>query len=132
MLYTSDYFRIRVSEQIVEYVRSALAFDSLAAIEAEMSQVRDALATLRRARMGLLCDLRQVVGRNDPEFEAVFKKHRQWLQKGFLRVAVVVHSPTGMLHIQRLAAEDGDRHLRAFTDAEQGVAWLRDALVGIQ
>lgn len=127
-MYSSAYFSIRVENQVVEYVRSALAFASLEEIESEMNQVHRAMATLQRAKMGLLCDLRQVVGRNDPEFEVVFKKHRQTLQQGFFRVAVLVSSPTGMLHIQRLANEDGDRHLRAFTDADKAHSWLLHAL----
>ncbi|MGE0322778.1 MAG: hypothetical protein AB7K71_20940 [Polyangiaceae bacterium] len=127
-MYSSAYFSIRVENQVVEYVRSALAFASLEEIESEMNQVHRAMATLQRAKMGLLCDLRQVVGRNDPEFEVVFKKHRQTLQQGFFRVAVLVSSPTGMLHIQRLANEDGDRHLRAFTDVDKAHSWLLHAL----
>lgn len=131
MLHSSDYFRIRVANQVVEYVRSALAFESLGEIEEEMRRVHLAMANLHRAKMGLLCDLRQVVGRNDPEFEVVFKKHRQALQKGFFRVAVLVNSVTGMLHIQRLANEDGDRHLRAFTDSEKAMAWLQTSLQSV-
>ncbi len=131
MIYSSDYFRIRVVDQVVEYTRSALPFETIPAIEGEMARVHEAMSALPRAKMGLLCDLRQVVGRNDPEFEAVFKKHRQTLQKGFCRVAVVVSSPTGMLHIQRLASEDGDHHLRAFTAVEKATAWLQEALARV-
>lgn len=128
MIHSSEYFQIQVNDRVVQYVRSARPFESVEAIEAEMARVHHAMGTLQRAKLGLLCDLRQVVGRNDPEFEAVFKKHRKALQAGFRCVAVLVVSPTGMLHIQRLAGEDGDRHLRAFTDPEKALAWLRAAL----
>lgn len=131
MIHSSEYFQILISDRVIRYVRSAQPFESVEAIEAEMARVHHAMSALQRAKLGLLCDLRQVVGRNDPEFEAVFKKHRKTLQAGFLCVAVLVVSPTGMLHIQRLASEDGDRHLRAFTDPDKALAWLRSALDGL-
>ncbi len=123
LAFSNDFMTLSQTDDLVEFVRSSRAFVDLAEIERVMVPVHAAMSGLPRQQLGLLCDLRQVVGRNDDAFEAAFKPHRQRLQDGFARVAVLVATPAGVLHIQRLAAEDGDEHLRAFTERERAVAW---------
>lgn len=123
--FSNDYVSVTRSGQYVEYVRSARGFADLEEIERVMASVHAAMSGLKREQLGFLCDLRQVVGRNDAAFEAAFKPHRKRIQSGFQRVAVLVASPAGVLHIQRLAVEDGDNNLRAFTDRERAVAWAQ-------
>jgi hypothetical protein len=93
---------------------------------AEMfAPVDKALATLDRGRYGILIDVRTTPGRNDAEFEQRFAPVRQRLQRGFLRVAIVVKSTSGKLQSQRYARVDNIAS-NAFDDYAAAVKWLEE------
>jgi hypothetical protein len=61
--------------------------------------------------------------RNDAAFERAMAPFRKRMQLGFRRVAIVVASTIGRLHIQRLAVDDGIQ-LTAFVDPSEADAYL--------
>ena len=85
-----------------------------------------AIEGIDRQRYGLLIDVRAAPGRNDPDFEKQFEPHRQRMQRGFRRVAVVVKTVHGKLQVQRYAREDGIPNA-AFDDRAAAVKWLEES-----
>lgn len=84
------------------------------------------LDALGRRTLLLFFDSRQAVGRNDPEYENWFRPYRRDLVRDFYRVAVLVSTPTGRLHSQRLLGQDnrGER-CRVFDDEAAALEFLR-------
>jgi hypothetical protein len=85
-------------------------------------------AELRRAGVRrLLVDLRGgPPGRNDPEFEQASEKWRMSLAEDYERVAILVRTAAGRLHIQRLGREIG-RAPSIFMDEAEALAFLRSS-----
>lgn len=74
----------------------------------------------------LLIDLRQSVGRNDPEFEQRLVERRRELFRRFGRTAVLVRSAIGRLQVQRHIDEDGFSGVVAvFSSEPEALAWVR-------
>lgn len=110
---------------IVRVQRTEQAASSVDELVAAYAEVKGLLAKLDRSGFGLLMDIRQAPGRNDPEFEKAFAPIRAEILSGFPRVAVLVRSSIGTLQVQRHAREDGlESEVRPFTDEAQAVAWL--------
>jgi hypothetical protein len=84
-----------------------------------------AFSKIDRGRYGLLIDVRAAPGRNDPEFEQRFEPHRQSLQRGFSRVAIVVKSLSAKLQVQRYARIDKIAS-GAFDDYAAALQWLEE------
>ena len=100
--------------------RSHSALDEVGpAFEAIYEELRD----LDLPEQALLVDLRDVVGRNDPEFERVIAPHRRRLIQSFSRAAVLVRSSVGAMQLRRLFAEDGLK-IEVFGSEVEALAWL--------
>ena len=84
-----------------------------------------ALRGITREQYGLLIDVRAARGRNDAEFEKKFEPYRQSIQKGFLRVAIVVTTPHGKLQANRYAREDRLPN-SVFDDYDAALRWLEE------
>ncbi len=95
--------------------------DDLAPMFAATHEAAEALGD--KSEWRLLLDLRNATGRNDPNFEALVAPERSRLERGFLKVAVVVRSLVGRMQVERHAREDG-LNLRVFLDDGEAVAWL--------
>lgn len=122
----SSYFDVSSlpEPQVVKIVRTSEPFprgsSTLDPMFAEAHSVAD---SVDRSRWGLLLDLRNTVGRNDPDFEKLIAPHRAKLEHGFRKVAVVVRSQVGRLQVERHARDDGV-NLRVFLEEDEALAWL--------
>jgi hypothetical protein len=125
VLFQSEHalFEVDHGRRIVRYTRSAVPFATL----------DDATRTFRalgetksfdRSKYGLLSDVRNAPGRNDPAFEAAIMRHRNDLFEGFARRATLVRTMAGQLQVQRLAREQHAPELRVFHDEQEAIAYL--------
>jgi hypothetical protein len=92
---------------LVRSVRSDVPFPSIEALERSVGESIRTLDGIGRAGRVLMSDLRAISGRNDALFEETMKKLRPRLYGGFVRVAILVRSSVGALHIKRLVRGDG-------------------------
>jgi hypothetical protein len=86
------------------------------------SQLLRALA--RHAGKPLLLDLRLGRGNNNPDFERAMKEQTLRLRAVFGNTATLVRTSAGLLHVQRMARERGERAPRIFTDEAEAIANL--------
>jgi hypothetical protein len=120
---SNDWFRLAAEEGFVRITRLGTPPPppvELTALYAELT------AALRRCgARRLLLDLRAgPPGRNDPEFERASEKWRQTLAHDLERVAIVVRTAVGKLHVQRLGKEVGSAP-SIFMDEPEALAYLR-------
>ena len=92
---------------LVHLGRTTAPFDTILQMEQQYALVFAALDRIGRRGMRLLIDLRRAPGRNDPAFDLAMKRVRPKLFAGFTRVAILVQSTVGALHVTRHAREDG-------------------------
>lgn len=74
----------------------------------------------------LLMDMREALGRNDPDFEQSVGKFRHESARLFPRVVVLVASPVGVLQVNRLNQGVENRSLVTTSEAE-ALTWCRQA-----
>ena len=86
------------------------------------SQLLRALASY--AGKPLLLDLRPGRGNNSPDFERAMKEQSLRLRAVFSNTVTLVRTCTGLLHVQRMARERGERAPRIFTDEAEAIANL--------
>ncbi|MFO0575069.1 MAG: hypothetical protein U1A78_13860 [Polyangia bacterium] len=98
---------VEKGRSVVRLSRTTAPFDTIPQMEAQYALVFAALDRIGRRGMRLLIDLRRAPGRNDPAFDLAMKRVRPKLFAGFVRVAVLVQSTVGALHVTRHAREDG-------------------------
>ena len=115
------YFRVEpdAARKLVRVVRTATP------MPARTDDVRAAFASLLpqlTPHFGgrVLLDLRLGPGRNDPEFEAATRDLRTQILSRFARVAIVVRSAVGKLHVKRLSEGEG----QVFLDEEAALRHL--------
>jgi hypothetical protein len=125
-LLDTDYYLVeRVDAQgFVRVTRRVRPFESELEVENACNPVQRVLDAEVRTRCSLLVDTRIVVGRNDPASETMFAKHRRAMIVGFVRVALLVRTPAGLLHVQRLLANDR-ADARAFANEDEAVAFVK-------
>jgi hypothetical protein len=123
--YSDEYWRAEqlAGTSIIHVQRSAVPFPAPRIVEHALLALNRHLDTVDRSRHGVLVDIRNVAGRNDPEFENAFEPGRVRLQRGFHRVAVLVNSIAGQLQVQRHAIDDRSA-VRPFLDRAEAIAWL--------
>jgi hypothetical protein len=106
---------------IARFVRSSLAYASIADIEQEGLEVERALQKAGKIR--LLVDLRAVTPRNDPGFELAIAKFRSKLLGGEQKVVILVGTAMGALQVKRHMREDGFA-VEVFTQEEEALTFL--------
>ena len=119
IVHESSYYRVEVLAlaRVIKVTRLATPFGSQAAVNLACDPVQDALDAAGRRTHGLLIDTRLAIGNNDPDFEKWFEVHRRRMLLGFPRVALLVKSAIGKLHVERLVtAEKLERAPRVFLD----------------
>lgn len=128
MSYSNDYFIVEPlrGEPIVRVMRTSVPFTSAGGAFHACRPMLEHLDALGRRTLLLFFDSRQAVGRNDPEYESWFRPYRRDLVRDFYRVAVLVSTPTGRLHSQRLLGQDvqGER-CRVFDEEAAALQFLR-------
>ena len=95
------------SRSVVRLSRTTASFVTIVQMEQKYARVFAELDRLGRRGLRLFIDLRRAPGRNDPEFDRAMKRIRPKLFAGFVRVAILVQSSIGALHVARHAREDG-------------------------
>ena len=103
--------------------RTARAHDFIEEIAPAFEEVFETFAGARLSQLSVLIDLRDVVGRNDPAFEAAVAPYRRRLVQSFGRAAVLVRTSIGAMHIQRLFQDEGIP-LQVFTDHARAMRWF--------
>jgi len=98
------------THKVVHLRRSALAFESIEALIASNDQI---IACVRadHQEYGIVVDMRQAPGRNDPAFERAMRKLRKATEHDFARLSVLVESTAGVLQVSRLERSDGGEYL---------------------
>jgi hypothetical protein len=104
VLYQSEYYVLEKRPDAIHLERTSTPFPDLGVLESESIAVCAELDPYRHTAM--VMDLRRAVGRNDPEFESKMKVLRPNLTRGFPRVAIVVSSVIGRMHVERHMRED--------------------------
>ena len=121
-LVSNDWFRLTVEHGVARVTRLNTPPPSPAAMAERWAELSREMrkAGVRR----LLLDLRGgPPGNNDPEFERAGADWRRELASGFERVAILVRTAVGKLHIQRLGREAG-RMPAIFMSEAEALAYL--------
>lgn len=121
-LVANDWFRVDADGDFARVTRSTTPAPSADEMRTLYAMMRTALVAAGARR--LLLDLRGgPPGRNDPEFERASEEWRRALGSDFDRVAILVRTAVGKLHIQRLGREIG-RAPSIFMDEAEALAFL--------
>jgi hypothetical protein len=99
-------------------VRSRILHPSPQAMTSSYAKVVAVLDSLGRSRRALLTDMRDAIGRNEPEYEPVLRRFRLAIDTGFLRVGVLLRTAVGALQMRRFAEEEGIVRLISTNEAE--------------
>lgn len=118
------YFEFRPERDYVYLKRTAEAYPSTAFACTQLRRMAEVLDPYRK-KSGLLLDLRDARGRNDPDFEAQTRGLRGGLVRGFERAAMLVGSAAGKLQVRRHMVEDGFPDVLVTTDESEAMAFLR-------
>jgi len=114
------------TEEVFLVERTQERADDLELLGTELrvvSQRMEESLRLPRGR-GIVLDLRSAGPRNDDEFEGVMSSYRRTLHARFGRVAVVVATEVGKLHIGRMDRQDGTEST-LFTDLDEALRFAR-------
>ncbi len=125
-LLDSEYYRITASSpgSVLVVTRKPRPFCTKAEVDEACDPVQALLDNAGRARHRIVVDSRRAVGRNDPAHETWFATHRRRMVLGFQRAALVVATPVGMLHVQRLLRQDATADtVRVFTELEDAMQY---------
>lgn len=118
-------FRIDLAaDGVYRIVRSGNGFADVRACRDAHLRVVDALADVRGGGRALF-DVRRAPPRNDPEFEAVVTELNAQLFRPFARVAFLVGSAAGKLHVRRLTRNVA-ADVEVFLDESAALDWLRE------
>lgn len=104
--------------------RTSVGYSSNSEIPKAFDALDAAMDACVRSRFAVLIDLRESVGRNDPEFERATKGHPRRLVHGFTRAAVLVRTANGLLQVRRTAGTMAAERARAFNSEAEAMAYL--------
>ncbi len=107
--------------RLVRYTRTAQPYASLDELRNVNANLREVLATLPRAKLALLIDVRDAPPRNDPAFEREIIDALTTLAERFRARATLVKSAVGRLQAQRIG-RDGSS---VFFDEAEALAHLK-------
>ncbi|MCU0656433.1 MAG: hypothetical protein MUF64_14645 [Polyangiaceae bacterium] len=127
LLLRTAWFQVERAEtpRVVLVRRSAERFDTLAACEHAHLALLDAVLRLPEPRGALLMDIREAVGRNDPEFERIIERVGARLFAACSPVVMLVRTEIGRLHIQRFHRQRGTSPPEIFVSEWEAWAHLR-------
>ncbi|HZS40138.1 MAG TPA: hypothetical protein VFF06_25080, partial [Polyangia bacterium] len=122
-VFAGPFFVVAVDARarLVRVTRTARQFTAVDEMQRAHKEVLRAVAPYLEHR--LLLDVRDGPSRNDPDYEKGMASLRKAVIVRFERVAILVRSNVGKLHVTRLAREDGVR-LQAFQDEAEAIAYL--------
>ena len=125
LLFESHHVRIEIDFDrcIVWFRRNAQPHASLDEAIAMFADAERATATIDRARYGLLIDLREAIGRNEPAFEQAIAAPRAAFLSKFARRAALVRTVAGKLQEQRLSRESANE-MAVFQDEAEAIRHL--------
>jgi sulfite reductase (NADPH) flavoprotein alpha-component len=94
--------------RVVVLRRTGVPFASVAEI---VGRNRDVIAKIlpEYGEWGVVVDMRYAPARNDPEFENAMRSLRARIGERFARVAVLLESAAGVLQVNRLGRDEGQR-----------------------
>lgn len=122
-LLSNQWWRLEVDDGIARVTRSPAPPPAPAQMAAAYAELT--VAMRRSGVKKVLVDLRGgPPGRNDPEFERASEDWRKSLAGNLDRVAILVRTAVGKLHVQRLGREVG-RAPAIFMDEAEALAFLR-------
>lgn len=126
VLHVDDYVTLLADFDgiIVRMIRSSAPHPSVRAMEESYLEVARAFDRYGRSGRCLLVDARNIGGRNDPDYDAAFRRARERIDAGLLRIAVLLRSQTGMLQLMRLSEEDGTVRLLTMNEND-AIEYLR-------
>jgi hypothetical protein len=116
------YFDVVISDKTVTIRRTKERYDLQEDLFEACSATFEVLRPLRH--LGLIIDLRGVVGRPEANFESKFARTRAELMNGHPRIAVIVETAVGRLQISRQIRNDGGPQIqRVFVDKNEALAF---------
>lgn len=119
------FWDVQVEPGTLTVRRTAKRSDDMAAFLRSFDGIYDLLGPRRPEQVRLFLDLREAMGRNDPDFERQLTARRQELFRHFSRACVVVRTAVGRLQVQRHIEEDGfSAYVRVFCDEDEARGWL--------
>ncbi len=117
-------FRIDLElDGICRIARTANGFSDTGACVRAHELVADVVRELP-PRGGAVFDVRLAPPRNDPEFETVVLNLNARMFRPFAKVAFLVRSAAGKLHVRRLTSKVAAA-VEVFEDEAAALAWLR-------
>jgi hypothetical protein len=117
-------FHIEIDAQgVCRIARTNAGFDTTESCIRAHERVADAVAVLRGHSRAVF-DVRLAPPRNDPEFEKIVLKMNARMFRPFERVAFLVRTAAGKLHVRRLT-RDVSAKVEAFADESEALAWLQ-------
>jgi hypothetical protein len=125
-LYEGGHFTASLDEarRFARCERTARAYASIDEVEAAHRALLEAVGRLPAREYALLLDLRLAPPRNDGPFEAVVGRYNRRLLERFRKVAFLVKTEVGRLHVTRLLPAGAGPDLRAFTDERAALDFL--------
>jgi sulfite reductase (NADPH) flavoprotein alpha-component len=100
--------------------RTDQAVDSLEALREENDRVMAKMRPVHR-HWGIVVDMRAAPSRNDPEFEAAMQPLRTKVSEGYLRVALLVNSASGVLQVSRITRQEHASTTLATRDLDEAL-----------
>ncbi len=125
-VYDDPYLRAELEPRdlVLRVARTAKPFENLALAETSHRSLAEASSALPKG-VRMLLDLRDAPSRNDPEFEAVIARHRRPIFEGCRKVAVLVKTAVGKLHVTRMHHDEREpARVQVFDDEDRAFEWL--------
>jgi hypothetical protein len=129
-VHESPYHRVQRREGHLRMTRTAEPYPDLAALEDEYRTLVGALTAHRGHDLGLLVDLRDAKGRNDPGFEQTLARWRRKSLEGYQPLVILVRSALGRMHVERHMKADGLDAI-VVTDEAQALRAVGDRVSGV-
>jgi hypothetical protein len=124
-IHRSAYFVMRYDQarRLIVLTRTAEPYPSLEVLRETFAHMDGAVAHIWKQKTCLLIDSRRSPARNDPAFEAEFRRLRQQFLRDLQKVATVVTTAVGVLQVARHMRVD-EMPVGVFTDVAEALAYL--------
>lgn len=106
VVYQNAYFAVRAEGDCVLIERTDRAFENPSVLLLEFQAMLKSIAQVDRTRSRLIVDVRRPSGISSEEMEIAMRDARMQMMTGFKKLAVLVRSPVGRLHVKRHLRED--------------------------